>query len=377
MRPSKLMLLLPFLAIGCTHPSPLSGPQDLGLAAKFEGLSGLPVDMDPETLASGDPGQLQLQRDEILARWVLRSDSLCSDYQERISQAVRDSRLGTDLTASTLSGLATIFTKVGMIHPLSGAATIVMALGGDLQSDLFLQQTGDIIVSSIQTIRTAARKTLQSNWSAPYAQYTLAEGLLDVERYDRETCNLDAGIAQIRSALKIAGPTALTLNNPIVGARPTAETPTGTATTSPQTTTVVPATTTTTPNGTVVITPPQVSTTPTPSPTQSPANQQPRPQPQGQSQAQPTGQAANAGAGQFATPLDRGCRAHLPDDVAAGKRALIKLVAGIPTEQQADAVAATYGGPSAAQGLTNKRNDLINRISERVCNAQSLANDVN
>jgi hypothetical protein len=128
--------------------------------------------------------------------------------------------------ATVLSGLATILAQPAVTRPLSGAATIALGVGGDIQSDLFLQQAGDVVGTAIQAVRRRARTELQKKFTAAYADYTLEQGLVDVQRYDRETCNLNVGLNEIRTSLNIIGPVAPQANNPIV---PLPATATGTA----------------------------------------------------------------------------------------------------------------------------------------------------
>ena len=115
------------------------------------------------------------------------------------------SRLATDAVGTILSGLATILAPVGTKTALSGAATIALGVGGDFQSDLFAQQAGEVLIAAVQTVRTRARKTLQKNMQVSYVNYTLEQGLVDIQRYDQETCNLNVGLNELRASL-IAGP---------------------------------------------------------------------------------------------------------------------------------------------------------------------------
>lgn len=79
--------LVPVLFIGCNHMTQLAGPQEVGLVERF------PTEALPVTLtASSDLAQMQIERNDILSKWVLRSDYLCSEYQLQLSRTIRDSR---------------------------------------------------------------------------------------------------------------------------------------------------------------------------------------------------------------------------------------------------------------------------------------------
>lgn len=254
---------------GCGHYG-ASGPDDLGLEARVLAQP-LPVAMD--IAPSADPRlaalQMKARRNEILNKWIIKSDFLCSDYQLQLSRAIRDSRLGTDILATLLSGTAA-FVSPSVGQKLAGGATMALALGGDIQSDLFLQQAGDVMATAIQTVRSRERAKLAAKMTAEYAVYTLDEGLVDVQRYDRETCNLNVALNEIRALLNLAGPSVPTANNPILPLPGTAPSPPGAG---PQTTgaapapaasalTIIPPTTTQTPSGAVVLTPGKVISTP-------------------------------------------------------------------------------------------------------------------
>jgi hypothetical protein len=124
-------------------------------------------------------------------------------YSAALSQSIRDTRLATDLLATVLAGLATIFAQPAATRPLSGAAIIALGVGGDIQSDRLLQQAGDVVGTGV---RTRARTELQKKFTAEYVDNTLKQGLVDVQRYDRETCNLNVGLNEIRALLNIIGP---------------------------------------------------------------------------------------------------------------------------------------------------------------------------
>src|SRR6202022_3498120 len=239
-----------------------SAPEYLGLAARFDSqtlLITLPNDSDQK-----------LARNQIINQWLLRSDSLCADYQLLLSRSIRDTRLATDFTATVLAGLATIFSHPAVTRPLSGAATIALGVGGDIQSDLFLQQAGDVVGTAIRAVRTRARTGLQKKFAAEYADYTLEQGLVDVQRYDRETCNLNVGLNEIRASLNVAGPVAAQANSPIIPLPPRGtETGVGSSTdgatsgtTGPVVTTIIPPNVQKAPGGTIVLTPGQVVTSP-------------------------------------------------------------------------------------------------------------------
>lgn len=368
-----LLLMVAVLA-GCGAFGPdgvgSGRPGDLGLVAKLTVF-----DVDIKNMPVTDR-ERRIARNEILSTWVIKSDALCSEYQAKLSRAVRDSRLATDITATTLSGLATIFTKAATIHPLSGAATIVLGVGGDIQNDLFLQQAGDVIANAIQTTRNAARKELQKNWGSSYDDYTLTQALADVQRY-HDMCNVDRAINDLRTALGINAPAALTVNNPIIGPSPPLPLPLGSALSSapgsaatPVTTiTTVPAITRVTPEGASVTTSPQVSVTTTPVPSVPVASFPPVVAPP----EMPLGRRET---GRIPPRLAGGCSA-IPEAVLARRRALEDQVRAVAEAAQhnpdaeikrnarakLDSVYRKLVGPTPPRSAINEGNAIINRLS--------------
>ncbi len=261
-RTLTVAIMLAVAATGCTRYG-VSGPEDLGLAARFDSQ------ILPTMLTADDPDK-KLSRNQVLNEWLIKSDFLCADYQLQLSRSIRDTRLATDFLGTVLAGLATIFAQPAVTRPLAGSATIALGVGGDIQSDLFLQQAGDVVGTAIQAVRTRARTELQKKFAAEYADYTLEQGLVDVQRYDRETCNLNVGLNEIRASLNIIGPVAPQANNPIIplpppatetGGLPSPESATS-GTTAPVATTIIPPNVQKTPEGGLVFTPGKIVNTP-------------------------------------------------------------------------------------------------------------------
>ncbi len=208
--------LLAATTVGCGQYG-VSGPDDLGLIQHLNPAT-LPVSLDVQAPSA------EVQRNQVLSKWIARSDYLCNNYQLRISRSIRDARLGTDAVATVLSGLATILAPVQTKTALAGAATMTLGIGSDFQSDLFAQQAGEVVTAAIHSVRSRARDALQAKMQAPYVSYTLEQGLVDVQRYDQETCNLNVGLNELRASL-ITGPAKERPNDPILPLPPTALVP--------------------------------------------------------------------------------------------------------------------------------------------------------
>ena len=253
-------IMLVATTVGCSQFG-VTGSDDLGLAERFRPET-LPVSFDPKQ-APTNAADARIVRNQIISGWLLRSDYLCGNYQLNLSRTIRDSRLAMDVVATVLSGLATILAPVATKTALAGAATMTLGVGGAVQSDLFMQQAGEVVGTAIQAVRTRARNELEKKFQADYDSYTLEQGLVDVQRYDRETCNLNVGLNEIRASLNLGGSAASQLNGPIVplspfGAGIAGATPPPAA----MATTIVPPMTTNLPGGGVAVIPGKVISTP-------------------------------------------------------------------------------------------------------------------
>ncbi len=122
--------ILAITTVGCSQFG-VAGPEDLGLEAKLRtGPAGdLLVVSDERLLTYPEPHKKTI-RNEILSRWLLRSDYLCGNYQLTLSRTICDSRLATDVVATVLSGLATILAPAATKTALAGAATMTLGVGG-------------------------------------------------------------------------------------------------------------------------------------------------------------------------------------------------------------------------------------------------------
>jgi hypothetical protein len=204
------LVIFSFLIVvaGCTSPGSKPGIEradDLGLQLDPTDLPKLPP-LLPLPAPSAPEARDQLYRDGFVEQWMARSDYLCREYKDKIILVSRNTRFATDATSTILSGLATIFTAVSTIHPLTGAATIVSGVGAAAQTDTFEQQSGEIIASAIQTARENQANQIEYNLKTyGPAEYNMYRAQRDVIDY-HNMCSLETALAQVRSSLKADKP---------------------------------------------------------------------------------------------------------------------------------------------------------------------------
>jgi hypothetical protein len=208
-----VMFSLASLAIaGCAQFGSKPGIEradDLGLEpgqGQLQPLPPLPPLPAPSATEAQTEAQLRAYRDAFVEQWMARSDLLCRGYKDKIIQVSRNTKFATDATSTILSGLATIFTTLGTIHPLTGAATIVSGVGAAAQTDTFEQQSGELIASAIQTARerqaTQIEYNLQNNGTLQYNIYRAQRDVIDYHNM----CSLETAMSQVRSSLNANSP---------------------------------------------------------------------------------------------------------------------------------------------------------------------------
>jgi hypothetical protein len=206
-----VILSLGLIAVGgCTQLGSKPGIEradDLGLQLEPVDLPKLPV-LPPLPAPSAPESTDRLYRDGFVEQWMARSDHLCREYKDKIILVSRNTRFATDAASTILSGLATIFTAVGTIHPLTGAATIVSGVGAAAQTDTFEQQSGEIIAAAIQTARENQANQIENNLKIYMTdKYNIYRAQRDVIDY-HNMCSLETALTQVRSSLKATSPDA-------------------------------------------------------------------------------------------------------------------------------------------------------------------------
>jgi hypothetical protein len=199
-----LMLIVWLITLaGCAPWSPqneIERADDLGLITDQPLPSLLQISSIPKDYTEDD-------RNQFVEEWMARSDYLCRQYKDKIIRFSRNTRFATDATSTILSGLATIFTAVGTIHPLTGAATIVSGVGAAAQTDTFAQQSGEVVASAIQTARENQANWIEYGLKLRKENYNIYKAQRDVVEY-HNMCSMETALAQIRTSLKATSPDA-------------------------------------------------------------------------------------------------------------------------------------------------------------------------
>jgi hypothetical protein len=193
-------------ATGCSNIRKATGDNidrahDLGLIAET------PPPKLPPLITDLPVSYSEIDRNAFAEQWMARSDYLCRMFKDNLIAISRDQRLSTDIASTVLSGLATIFTPLSVVHPLTGAATIVTGVGAAASTDTFGQQTGDVLASAIQTARENQANQIEQNLTLPVARYDVYRAQRDVVDY-HGMCSLETALQQIRASLKASAPDA-------------------------------------------------------------------------------------------------------------------------------------------------------------------------
>lgn len=203
----SIFCLGPLAVVACTPLGVRPGIEradDLGLQTAPTDVQPLPP-LPPLPPLSAPDATSKLYRDGFVEQWMARSDLLCRQYKDKIILLSRNSRFAADATSTILSGLATVFTAIGTIHPLTGAATIVSGVGAAAQNDTFEQQSGEIIATAIQTARENQANQIEANLKLSPVEYNIYRAQRDIIDY-HNMCSLETALTQVRSSLKASSP---------------------------------------------------------------------------------------------------------------------------------------------------------------------------
>ncbi len=195
-------LLATVLLAGCANITKTALGTDLDQAEPL----GLALPDGQPTAAASFLRYSRADRDDYTLLWMAKSDAICAGYKAHIIQVSRDSRLASGLLATVLGGLATVFTPVGTVRALAGAASIANGTGAVFQSDTFNGQVGEILTSAIETARRNQANQIKKNLADEDTdQYRLFASLRDVIEY-HDMCSLNTALVQVRVSLQTTQP---------------------------------------------------------------------------------------------------------------------------------------------------------------------------
>ena len=240
-------VLAPVLALTISACAQVgSGISEATSGPSFDAAAKLPLGSfsDPATMpkaltvAADAASDVQIaNRNAILLRWMTLSDQNCATYENQIQDIARDENIAAKGSTTILSGLATIFSKVQTIHPLTGAATIISGLDDDVSNAAFLKQSGDLLVTAIDQARADKASAIKGHFTDTLIVYPFELGMMDVNSYNN-TCSIQTALVQIRKSLNTSNGVQVTTDTK---GNVTANIPTGNSTGSNTTVKTIPA----------------------------------------------------------------------------------------------------------------------------------------
>jgi hypothetical protein len=143
------------------------------------------------------------RRSEIQEALLAKSNYLCSGYKADIMRVQTSNNLITGDLTTALAGLATIFTQVGTVRPLAGAATITSGLRSEFNSDVFANLNIQVITAGIEKRRTEWYGALVKARSCTMEQYPLQQAIKDAYIF-HNYCNLYSGLEEANLSINQA-----------------------------------------------------------------------------------------------------------------------------------------------------------------------------
>ena len=132
------------------------------------------------------------QRDALLIRMRLSSDAICNGHLGDIRANATNINLGFGVLASLFSGLAALNTG-SAASSLAAAGAFSSGNQTRVSEEVYRNQLSDALIRTIQAERAQKRAKLEAGMDKPLENYTIEQGILDVEDY-HNACSFITGL---------------------------------------------------------------------------------------------------------------------------------------------------------------------------------------
>lgn len=143
-----------------------------------------------------------LSRNRVQERIIAASEQRCASYKQWIKQFQAEGEFTLGTVATTLAGLGAIFTGVGTVRALSGAAAIVSGTRAEFDQALFSNLAVQVITKGIDTQRSAFYKEIQERQDESIREYTVEAAVADALEY-HGACSVLSGLEYAQFALDV------------------------------------------------------------------------------------------------------------------------------------------------------------------------------
>jgi hypothetical protein len=154
----------------------------VGLMRSFEQGDTLPF---PLQRALYDATDGKLYRNNYITERMAAIDLEYSVYFGRLTNEAQLGNASADIIALLFSTGATGFASSVTKTALSAGATIANGVKGDINQDILVSHTIQILQSTMETSRSTIGARIAANLSCPTTSYTVWQGLTDLEDYYR------------------------------------------------------------------------------------------------------------------------------------------------------------------------------------------------
>lgn len=141
----------------------------------------------------------KLRRNGIQAQLIARSARLCGEFTTFLKQFESETGFAAGALATTLSGLATVFTGQATVRALAGMSTVTSGVGARFQEKFFSKAT-EVIAKGIEARRERFRREIEKNKDVELTLYTVQQAIGDADAY-HSLCNTVVGLQEAQEAV--------------------------------------------------------------------------------------------------------------------------------------------------------------------------------
>lgn len=187
---------LAILLAGCTSFS--GSPQPVITIAQAQTLisGNLPNEVITR-MAPMTPDQRTIERNRVIASYMMAADSKYDQFRRDISQNVKGGNVAFDLATLGLTGLASQWKRAA--DELAAGANVVAGGRATINRELYFEKTLPTLLSLMDSSRLTVRADILRGLAQPETVYTIQDAYSDIWRY-QAAASIDGAIQQAAAA---------------------------------------------------------------------------------------------------------------------------------------------------------------------------------
>lgn len=161
-----------------------------------------------------DAEQNQTARNKLLSRLILLSDEVCEEHKGNILGNSANINISLGGATTLFSSLATIVGAETTKTVFSAAATVTNAGRSLVNEEVYYNSFAIAIIKAIDKEREVARLHLKNEMNKNANQYTIVQGILDVNMY-HNSCSFQNGLKIVSESVDKRKPSPMELREKI------------------------------------------------------------------------------------------------------------------------------------------------------------------